>query len=67
VIRHNLLFWASAPSSILEAKVSEDGEDDKDGDDGGESSETIEKGWDDLLIDDKDEEPLGMDTDIDTD
>lgn len=66
-IWHDLLFQASAPSSILEAEVSEDGEDDEDGDDGGESSETAEKGWDDLLIDDEDEELLGMDTDKDTD
>lgn len=33
--------------------------------DDGESSETAEKGWDDLLIDDEDEEPLGVESDID--
>jgi hypothetical protein len=29
-----------------------------------ESSETAEKGWDDLLTDDEDEDPLAMETDI---
>jgi hypothetical protein len=32
--------------------------------DDGESSETAEKDWDDLLIDDEDEDPLAMETDI---
>lgn len=63
-IRHDLLFQAPAPSSILEAEVSEDGEDDKDGDNDGE---TAERGWDNLLIDDDDDKLLGMDTDIDSD
>jgi hypothetical protein len=60
-IRHDLLFRAPAPSSILEAEASEDGEDD------GEMSEAAEKGWDDLLIDDEDEEPLAMDINIESD
>ncbi|KAI0245784.1 hypothetical protein BJV78DRAFT_1287172 [Lactifluus subvellereus] len=71
-IRHDLLVWAPAPSSILEAEVGDHGDDDEDGDndgdDNGEGSEAGEKGWDVLLIDDEDEEPvgnLGMDTDMD--
>jgi hypothetical protein len=48
-------------------EVSDDGNDDEDGVDDGESSETAEKGWDNLLIDDEDEERLVMDTDIDSD
>jgi hAT family C-terminal dimerisation region len=63
-IQHDLLFQAPAPSSILEAEVSEDGEDDEDGDNDGE---TAERGWDNLLIDDDDDKLLGMDTDIDSD
>jgi hypothetical protein len=68
-IRQDLLFQAPAPSSILEVEVSEDGEDDEDGGDDGEMSESVEKSWDGLLIDDEDEdsELLGMDADIDSD
>jgi hypothetical protein len=65
-IRHDLLFRAPAPSSILEAEISEEGDDNKEGDDGDESPE---EGWvrlDDLLIDDEDEE-LEMDADIGSD
>ena len=57
-IRNDLIFREPAPSSILEAEFSEDGED-EDGEDDGEGS----GGWDDLLIEDSDdEEPGGMDT-----
>jgi hAT family C-terminal dimerisation region len=66
-IRHDLLFRAPAPSSVLEVEGSENGEDGDDGDDGGESPK---EGWvrmDDLLIDDEDEEQLEMDTGIDSD
>jgi hypothetical protein len=64
-----VLFQAPAPSSILEVEVSEDGEDDENGGDNGEMSESVEKSWDGLLIDDEDEDSklLGMDTDIDSD
>ena len=44
-IRHDLLFWEPAPSSILEVEFSGDGDDD-----GGEGCEAAE-GWDDLLMD----------------
>ena len=56
-IQNDLLFRTPELSSIIEADLSEDGGS------GGKGSEAAENGSDDL-IDDGDEEPLGMDTDI---
>ena len=59
-IRHDLLFREPAPSSILEAEFSGDGDDD----DGGEGCEAAE-GWDDLLMDSEDEDD-GLGSEMDT-
>ena len=53
-IRSDLLFPAPAPSSAFEAEADEDGEE----------SDVDEESWDDLLIEDEDEDPVAhMDTD----
>ena len=59
-IRSDLLFPMPAPSSVIEAEANEDGEE----------SDIDEEatGWDELLLEDEDEEPVAqMDTDSDSD
>ena len=61
VIWHDLLFQEPAPLSTLKSEFN------KDDKDGGEWSENAE-GWDDLLVDLKDDnEGSGMDTEFDVD
>ena len=69
-IRHDLLYREPGPSSILEAEINNDGDDggDSDGinsDDDGEGSEV--EGWDDLLLEEEEDDSLTaeMDTDVD--
>ena len=55
-IQSDLLFPAPAPLSVLEAEANEDGEE----------SDTHGEGWDDLLIEEGDKEPIAlMETDSD--
>jgi hypothetical protein len=64
-IRTDLLFPAPAPSSVVEAEANEDGEDTLPENEDGEVFDIDEEGWDDLLIEDgDDDEPVAqMDTD----
>jgi hypothetical protein len=65
-IRWDLLFPEPAPSSVFEAEVNDDGEDVANENEGEEESDVDEMGWDDLFLEDEDEEPVaGMDTDSD--
>lgn len=64
-IRSDLLFPVPAPSSAFEAEVDE-GEDALQENEDGEESGMDEEGWDGLLLEDEDEEPVAqMDTDSD--
>ena len=61
-IRHDLLFCEAAPSSVVEAQLEEDCEDqDGDEDDAGVSGDNGE-GWDELLIEEEDCEPMDIDS-----
>jgi hypothetical protein len=65
-IRSDLLFPEPAPSSVFKAELNDDSEDIlQENKDRGES-DIDEEGWDDLLLEDEDKEPVaGMDTDSD--
>ena len=59
-IQSDLLFPEPAPSSVFEAEVNKDGEELDIGED------AAKEGWDDLLIEDEDEDPVvQIDTDLD--
>jgi hypothetical protein len=65
-IRSDLLFPVPAPSSAFEADVNDDGEDTLQENEDGEGSYIDEEGWDEILLEDEDEEPVTqMDTDLD--
>jgi hypothetical protein len=65
-IRSNLLFPVLAPSSTFEAEANKDGEDALQENEDVEESDIDEEGWDGLLLEDEDEEPVAqMDTDSD--
>jgi hypothetical protein len=52
--------------SVFEAEVNDNGEDVANENEGEEESDVDEMGWDDLFLEDEDEEPVaGMDTDSD--
>lgn len=71
-IRHDPLYQEPGPSSILEAEVNDDGQyteysdDDDNGDNGNNDRDGSEaEGWDDLLLEEEEDDSLttGMDTD----
>jgi len=64
-IRTELLFPAPALSSVFEAKANSDGEDSlQESED--EEGLDVDEGWDDLLLEDVDEEAIAqVDTDLD--
>jgi hypothetical protein len=67
-IRHDLLYREPGPSSILEAEMNDDGQYSDDGDEGDDEGEGSEvEGWDDLLLEEEDDDSMtaGMDTDSD--
>ena len=65
-IRSDLLFPMLAPSSAFEAEANKDGEDALQENEDAEESDIDEEGWDGLLLEDEDEEPVAqMDTDSD--
>lgn len=51
-IRHDLLFREPAPSSVLENQMDEDDDEGNDGDDEADA----EQGWDELLIEEEDDD-----------
>jgi 3'-phosphoadenosine 5'-phosphosulfate sulfotransferase len=54
-IRHDLLFRDSAPSSVLEAQL-EAGEDEDSGGDDDDVDMSDEQGWDELVIEEDDDD-----------
>jgi hypothetical protein len=65
-ILSELLFREPAPSSVFEAEVNEESGDILQENEDVEESDIDEEGWDDLLLEDEDEEPVaGMETDSD--
>ena len=54
-IRHDLLFRDSAPSSVLEAQL-EAGEDEDSGSDDDDVDMSDEQGWDELVIEEDDDD-----------
>jgi hypothetical protein len=67
-IRTDLLFPTLAPSSVFEAEANQDGEDTLQENEDGEESDIDAEGWDDLLLEDEDEDServAQMDTDSD--
>jgi len=58
-IQHDLLFWEASPSSLLESQL--DGEHVGEG----EGVDESEMRWDELLIEEEDEDPMDVDTDVD--
>jgi len=64
MIRHDLLFQESAPSSVVEAKFNSD-KDSRDSGNDGRGSETAE-GWDEMFLD-GDEDDIEMDIGLESD
>jgi hypothetical protein len=65
-ILSELLFREPAPSSVFEAEVNEESGDILQENEDVEESDIDKEGWDDLLLEDEDEEPdAGMETDSD--